>query len=280
MLLLTEFLKVMIFLILILQKVMLERFEEDESCKEIEPKDLKDVSGIKRAKSFRTKKSLGQNFLIDENVINKIIEEANLSKDEKVIEIGAGIGFVTEQLAENAKEVIAIEVDSDAINELSKLHCSANSQSSTQDVDIQSGSAADNIKIVNQDILKTDISTLVDVPVKMIANIPYYMTIPILVHLLGEVDNFEHKNRSSIKEIILMVQYEVAKRIVANENRRIKNEDLFLFCAITGQKLKLFKKSRQKAFGQCLKLILHCLNLKLEKNLLCILKIQSYSENW
>jgi 16S rRNA (adenine1518-N6/adenine1519-N6)-dimethyltransferase len=153
---------------------------------------------LKRAKSFRTKKSLGQNFLIDENVIHKILEEANITKNDTVLEIGPGVGFVTEQLAKNAKEVIAVELDKDAIQELSKLPYG-------------------NIKIINDDILKTDISSLVSEPVKIIANIPYYITSPILVHLLGEMDDFENKNRKSIKEIIFMVQYEVAKRIVANE---------------------------------------------------------------
>ena len=172
----------------------------------------------KKAKSFKAKKSLGQNFLVDENVIHKIIEEANLSKDEVVLEIGPGVGFVTEQLVKEAKEVIAVEIDEDAIAELSKLSCNTNDldlQPLTQGGNNQSGIAA--IKIIKNDILKTDISKLVDKPVKIVANIPYYITSSILVHLLGEVDDFENKNRKSIKEIILMVQYEVAKRIVADE---------------------------------------------------------------
>ncbi len=72
-----------------------------------------------------------------------------------------------------------------------------------------------NIEIIHQDILKTDVSELTDRPVKVVANIPYYITSPILAHLLGEIDEADNKNRQSIKEIILMVQYEVGKRIIA-----------------------------------------------------------------
>ncbi|MFH0702839.1 MAG: 16S rRNA (adenine(1518)-N(6)/adenine(1519)-N(6))-dimethyltransferase RsmA [bacterium] len=162
---------------------------------------------LKKAKQFRTKKKLGQNFLIDSNIIQKIISEAALSKDETVIEIGSGLGFVTEELAKIVKKVIAIEIDPDAIRELNSLPYS-------------------NIDIINKDILKTDIFSLVDVPVKIVANIPYYITSPILAHLLGEIDQTHYKNRESIKEILLMVQYEVAKRIIANEKSPSKEYGL------------------------------------------------------
>lgn len=152
---------------------------------------------IQRAKKFRAKKSLGQNFLVDENAIHTIIENAQLSKDDIVLEIGAGLGFVTEQLAQKAKTVYAVEIDKDAIYELKKL-------------------PFDNIKIIEQDILKTDISEIANGnKIKIIANIPYYITSPILAHLLGEIDDENNKSRNSIKEIILMVQYEVARRICA-----------------------------------------------------------------
>ena len=152
---------------------------------------------IQRAKKFRAKKSLGQNFLIDAGAINTIIENAELSKDDIVLEIGAGLGFVTEQLAQRAKKVFAVEIDKDAINELKKL-------------------PFDNIEIIEQDILKTDISQIADGnKIKIIANIPYYITSPILAHLLGEIDDENNQNRKAIKEIILMVQYEVARRICA-----------------------------------------------------------------
>ena len=159
---------------------------------------------ISRAKKFRTKKQLGQNFLIDENAINTIIENANINSDDIVLEIGAGIGFVTEQIAQRAKKVYAVEIDKDAIRELKKL-------------------PFNNIEIIEQDILKTDIYPYVENgKIKIIANIPYYITSPILAHLLGEIDDIENKNRKSISEIFLMVQYEVARRICANEKSKNK----------------------------------------------------------
>lgn len=156
-----------------------------------------------RAKKFQTKKRLGQNFLIDSATIKTIIDKANITPDETVVEIGAGAGFVTEQLAQLAEKVYAIEIDPDAIFELETLPFS-------------------NIEIIPKDILKTDISELVSKPVKIVANIPYYITSAILVHLLGEIDELNNQNKNSVKEIILMVQYEVAKRITATEKSHNK----------------------------------------------------------
>ncbi len=151
---------------------------------------------LQRAKFFRTKKRLGQNFLINADVIADIVEFAEISKDDTVIEIGPGIGFVTEQLIKAAKRVIAVELDEEAIAVLQKLN-------------------APNLTIIHQDILKTDLSSLVDTKIKIVANIPYYITSPILVHLLGEIDDLNNKNRNCIDSIILMVQEEVARRITA-----------------------------------------------------------------
>lgn len=156
------------------------------------------LSYIQRAKRFRTKKRLGQNFLVDEAVLQRIVDEADLQPDETVIEIGPGLGFVTEKLAEKVKKVIAVELDEDAVKYLNKF-------------------PKENTEIVHGDILKTDIASLVDSPVKIIANIPYYITSPILAHLLGEIEDTDNKNIKCIKEIILMTQYEVAKRISADE---------------------------------------------------------------
>lgn len=159
---------------------------------------------IARAKKFRTKKQLGQNFLIDESAINTIIEKSDIQPDDIVLEIGAGIGFVTEQIAQRAKKVFAVEIDKDAIRELKKL-------------------PFDNIEIIEQDILKTDIYPYAENgKIKIIANIPYYITSPILAHLLGEIDDVDNKNRKSISEIFLMVQYEVARRICATEKSKNK----------------------------------------------------------
>lgn len=162
---------------------------------------------LKRAKHFRTKKKLGQNFLVDGEIIRKIIELSEPLSDETLLEIGAGAGFVTEELAKVFKKVVAVEIDMDAIHELNSLPYS-------------------NIEIINKDILKLDISSVVKKPVKVVANIPYYITSPIIAHLLGEIDQKDFKNRECVKGIILMVQYEVAKRIVATEKSPSKEYGL------------------------------------------------------
>ena len=141
---------------------------------------------LQRAKYFRTKKRLGQNFLINPDVISDIIEFADIKPDDTILEIGPGVGFVTEQLVKYAKKVIAIELDDDAIKELSKLE-------------------ADNLEIIHADILKTDLSNICEEKLKVVANIPYYITSPIIAHLLGEIDDLGNKNRAKIENIILMV---------------------------------------------------------------------------
>ena len=162
---------------------------------------------LQRAKYFRTKKRLGQNFLINPEVIFDIIEFSGITKEDTVLEIGPGVGFVTEQLVKRAKKVIAVELDEEAVKELKKLNC-------------------DNLEIIHQDILKTDISALSDEKVKVVANIPYYITSPIIAHLLGEIDDLHNKNREKITDIILMVQEEVARRIVATEKSPSKQYGL------------------------------------------------------
>ena len=167
---------------------------------------------FERAKFFRTKKRLGQNFLIDAEVIEDIIDYADISPEDTVIEIGAGVGFVTEQLVKHAKKVIAIELDEEAIKELQKLEC-------------------DNLEIIHNDILKTDISALSDEKVKVVANIPYYITAPIISHLLGEIDDLTNANRNKITDIVLMVQEEVARRMVATEKSPSKQYGLLTILA-------------------------------------------------
>lgn len=167
---------------------------------------------FERAKFFRTKKRLGQNFLIDSEVIEDIIDYADISPDDTVIEIGPGVGFVTEQLVKHAKKVIAVELDEEAIKELQKLDC-------------------DNLEIIHNDILKTDISALSDEKVKIVANIPYYITAPIISHLLGEIDDLTNANRNKITDIVLMVQEEVARRMVATEKSPSKQYGLLTILA-------------------------------------------------
>ncbi|MBR1775509.1 ribosomal RNA small subunit methyltransferase A [bacterium] len=167
---------------------------------------------LERAKFFRTKKRLGQNFLINGEVISDIIDFAKITKDDTVLEIGPGVGFVTEQLVKQAKKVIAVELDEEAIKELEKLD-------------------ANNLEIIHNDILKTDLSSLTDEKIKVVANIPYYITSPIIAHLLGEIDDLTNKNRSKIVDIILMVQEEVARRIVATEKSSAKQYGLLTILA-------------------------------------------------
>ena len=167
---------------------------------------------LQRAKFFRTKKRLGQNFLINADVISDIIEYANITSEDTVLEIGPGVGFVTEQLVKKAKKVIAVELDEEAVKELSKLE-------------------SDNLVIIHKDILKTDLSELCDEKIKIVANIPYYITSPIIAHLLGEIDDLANKNRAKIVDIVLMVQEEVAWRIAATEKSSAKQYGLLTILA-------------------------------------------------
>jgi len=182
-----------------------------------------------RAKFFRTKKRLGQNFLINSDVIDDIIDFSQITKNDVVVEIGAGVGFVTEQLVKYAKKVIAIELDEEAIKELKKIEC-------------------DNLEIIHQDILKTDISSLSDEKVKIVANIPYYITAPIISHLLGEIDDLNNKNRNSIKDIILMVQEEVARRIVATEKSPSKQYGVLTILAQFWADCEIIRLVGRKSF--------------------------------
>lgn len=187
------------------------------------------VDYLQRAKFFRTKKRLGQNFLINPDVIDDILEQANITKEDVVVEIGAGAGFVTEQLVKYAKKVIAIELDEDAIKELEKIPC-------------------DNLQIIHRDILKTDLSNLCDEKIKIVANIPYYITSPIIAHLLGEIDDLNNSNRNKIVDIILMVQEEVARRVVANETSPSKQYGLLTILSQFWAECSIFRLVGRKSF--------------------------------
>ena len=184
---------------------------------------------FERARYFRTKKRLGQNFLIDGQTISDIIDFAQIKPDDTVIEIGPGVGFVTEQLVKHAKQVIAIELDEEAIKELEKLD-------------------APNLKIIHNDILKQDLSELCDGKVKIVANIPYYITSPIIAHLLGEIDDLNNKNRNKITDILLMVQEEVARRMVATENSPSKQYGLLTILSQFWADVKIMKLVGRRSF--------------------------------
>ncbi len=212
---------------------------------------------LQRAKFFRTKKRLGQNFLIDSDVISDIIDYANITKEDVVVEIGPGVGFVTEQLVKYAKKVIAIELDEEAIKELEKLEC-------------------DNLEIIHNDILKTDLSSLCDGQVKIVANIPYYITSPIIAHLLGEIDDLENKNRAKIVDIILMVQEEVARRIVATEKSASKQYGLLTILSRFWADCSIVRLVGRRSFYPAPKVNSALVSLKVRKEPLIHLSDYSY----
>lgn len=210
---------------------------------------------FERAKKFRAKKRLGQNFLVDKSAIETILDVSDINKDDIVVEIGPGLGFVTEQLVLLAKKVYAIELDEDMVNELSKIN-------------------ADNLEIIHKDILKTDLSRFGN-NIKVVANIPYYITSPILAHLLGEVDDLENKNRNSISQVVLMVQYEVAKRLTANEKSPSKEFGLLSILAQFWSDVEFIKKVPSRSFFPAPKVDSAIVKLTVRKEPL--LKISNYS---
>jgi 16S rRNA (adenine1518-N6/adenine1519-N6)-dimethyltransferase len=144
---------------------------------------------------FAFQKKFGQNFLIDEHVLNKIISAAGVTKEDVVLEIGPGFGTMTQYLAEAAREVIAVEIDKTLIPIL---------QDTLQDYH--------NITLINEDILKVDIGSLVKEknggkPIKVVANLPYYITTPIIMGLF--------ESHVPLENITVMVQKEVAARMQA-----------------------------------------------------------------
>ncbi len=180
-----------------------------------------------RAKLFKTKKRLGQNFLVDESVIDRIVQE--VTPDDTVLEIGPGAGFVTENIVNKAKKVYAVEIDEDAIEALAHIR-------------------TNKFTLIHNDILKTNLKDLEDTTFKVVANIPYYITSPILAHLLGEIDDLNNDNRKRISEIILMVQWEVAQRLVANEKSPSKQYGLLSILTQFNAEVELIQKVGKRSF--------------------------------
>lgn len=144
---------------------------------------------------FRFSKSLGQNFLIDQNILEKIIEISQVTKEDCVIEVGPGIGSLTQYLGQAAKSVLAVEIDKSLIPILGET---------LRDYP--------NIEVINEDILKVDLHKLIEENfkgerVKVVANLPYYLTTPIIMKFL--------EDRVPVDSLTLMVQKEVAQRMVA-----------------------------------------------------------------
>lgn len=144
---------------------------------------------------FKFTKSLGQNFLIDDNIVDKIVAGAGIGSSDKIIEVGPGIGTLTREMASRAGALMAVEIDKNLIPILADTL-----------------GDFENVKIVNEDIIKADIRGLIDEnldggPVKLVANLPYYITTPIIMRFLEEDIN--------VTDIVVMVQKEVAERMNA-----------------------------------------------------------------
>ena len=153
---------------------------------------------------IRANKDLGQNFLIDDNVVQKIIESANINRNDFVIEIGPGLGVLTNRLLSKSDNVTVIELDKRMVNIITDRF-----------------RGKENIEIINEDILKVDLKTLIDAKkvnnkidkVKVVANLPYYISTPIIMKLL--------ENKLGINEIVVMVQKEVAERLTSKTGARL-----------------------------------------------------------
>lgn len=144
---------------------------------------------------FDIQKKFGQNFLIDGHVLNKIVAAANITKDDFVLEIGPGIGSLTQFLCYNARQVCAVEIDKKLMEVLDETLA-----------------GYENVEIINNDILKVDLNALVSeknqgMPIKVVANLPYYITTPIIMGLLEQ--------NVPMKSMTVMIQKEVADRMQA-----------------------------------------------------------------
>lgn len=159
--------------------------------------------------NFSFSKGLGQNFLIDGNVVRAISESAEIGKDDYVLEIGPGFGTLTEELLMKAKKVVAVEIDQRLLPVL--------------DYTLKE---FDNLEVINQDVLKVDFEKLVKdkfegKPFKIVANLPYYITTPIITQLI--------EKKLPVKSMTFMVQKEVAERIVADkDNKQYGSLTLFI----------------------------------------------------
>ena len=145
--------------------------------------------------NIKFQKRFGQNFLIDTHVLDKIIDAAGVSGEDFVLEIGPGIGTLTQYLCENAREVVAVEIDSSLIPVLSETLSEYN-----------------NVTVINDDILKLDIKKIAEEKnagkaIKVVANLPYYITTPVIMGIL--------ESHVPIESITVMVQKEVAQRMQA-----------------------------------------------------------------
>ena len=165
---------------------------------------LEETRFIMKKYNIKANKSLGQNFLINEDVVNSIVNCSNITKDDLVIEIGPGLGTLTKFLLEKAGKVICIELDTKMLKILDDRF-----------------SLYDNFQIINNDVLKVDLKSLIKSEkennqiknVKIVANLPYYITTPIIMKLLEE--------ELELESITVMIQKEVADRLIAIPGQKI-----------------------------------------------------------
>lgn len=166
--------------------------QEDYMKNLASPKVIKEIL---EESGFKFSKSLGQNFLIDESVLDKMIAGSGIDKNTNVIEIGPGFGTLTQRLCMSAKKVVAIEIDRSAVPILEK-----------------NLEEFDNLKIINDDVLKCDLKKIIadefdGESIKIVANLPYYITTPIIMHIL--------ESKIKTDSLCIMIQKEVAQRIAA-----------------------------------------------------------------
>lgn len=162
-----------------------------------------ETQAILNTYKIQANKSLGQNFLIDDNIIESIIESSKIEKEDLIIEIGPGLGVLTDRLLKKSDNVVVIELDKRMISILKNRFC-----------------LNKNLEIINEDVLKVDLEELIKNKkqqnkinkVKIVANLPYYISTPIIMKLL--------ENKLEISEIIVMVQKEVAERLSAKTGER------------------------------------------------------------
>lgn len=160
----------------------------------------KETIQVLQKHEFQFKKKFGQNFLIDPHVLDKIVDAAQITKDDFVLEIGPGIGTLTQYLCEHARQVLAVEIDK---NLIPILH--------------ETLSPYKNVEVMNGDILKQDIREIAQTyndgkPIKVVANLPYYITTPIIMELF--------ESRVPLANVTVMVQKEVADRMKAQPGSR------------------------------------------------------------
>jgi 16S rRNA (adenine1518-N6/adenine1519-N6)-dimethyltransferase len=163
----------------------------DRNSNEIDLTDVRELRTLLAVHKMRPLKSFGQNFLVDRSILQKIVEAAEIDAADEILEVGAGTGVLTRELAKHARRVVAVELERDMIRLLEKTT-----------VDLQ------NVELIERDLLFLDPGEVFgQTPYKLVANLPYYITAPTFRHFL--------ENENAPRMLVVMVQLEVAQRIVA-----------------------------------------------------------------